>query len=163
MLRARSRELRIHYIDLLKSYAPNMALTFNFGYLAKGEVMDKPMKEFFCEAQREVYGRNWSKQYDREFPIAMGFLERPDLNPHYHVLARVDAALTDWIMDQGPAAWVSRVNRGQLHAQEIYDPEGARRYWTKRADFENVFVYKDTRKRTIGSTPTKVGKQSGWL
>ena len=80
-----------------KNSGSEFAPTFNFGYCTGSIAAQSYMTKFFNVAQREVYGRDWAKQYDRVWPIAYGYFEHPDTNPHYHVLAKVDRPLADWI------------------------------------------------------------------
>jgi hypothetical protein len=164
---ALAKRVRAEHLKELQRLAPNIAPTFNFGYRTSSISAQAYMTRFFSVAQREVYGRNWSKQYDRVWPIAYGYFESPDTNPHYHVLAKVESRLADWIEQHGPAAWKNIAKRGQLEFCEIYGPDGAWSYWTKRLvtkyGSEERWIYKDTRPCAIGQTKLKPGKESGWL
>jgi hypothetical protein len=152
---------------MLKEMAPNVSYTFNFGYLIRPDKAQTCMKTFMNAVQDKVYGRDWAKQTNREWPYAMGFFEHPDTNPHYHVLARLDQKLVRYIETQGNDIWRNIARRGQLDVKDVYAPDGIWSYVTKRLaeheTFDDVWVYKDTRAITVGSSSLVVGKESGWL
>jgi hypothetical protein len=162
-----AKRIRRAHLGELKLLAPNIGLTFNFGYVVDSISAQNRMTHFFQVAQRKVYGPKFVNQRDREWPIAYGYFESPDANPHYHVLAKIEWPLAEWVEKSGPELWKTVAKRGQLDFKEIYNPDGAWSYWTKRLvtrhGFEERWIYKDTRKVTIGVSETKVGKQSGWL
>jgi hypothetical protein len=136
---------RAAWLHTLKKLAPNYFLTFNFGYEVRAINMDRPIRTFFNAAQRECYGRDWVSQFDRDWPVAIGFLENPNTNPHYHVLTRISSELGNVIQLRGDKIWKSICGRGQLDVQEILSPEKVWSYCTKRCRFDDLFIYADTR------------------
>jgi hypothetical protein len=143
------QNLRAAWLHVLEKCAPNYFLTFNFGYEIRAINADRPMRTFFNVIQRKTYGRDWASQFDRDWPVAYGFLEHADTNPHFHVLARVSFEIGETLQSQGDRIWKGISRRGQLQVEEILSPDRVRSYCTKRQDFENVFVYSDTRPRVI--------------
>lgn len=144
-----ARRARAHWLCMLKELTPNYFLTFNFGYAVRSIDADKPMRAFFCALQREAFGRDWASQFSRDWPVAVGFLEHPDTNPHYHVLARISAELASVLESDGQRLWKRIRRRGQLHIEEIRNPDRVHSYCTKRLAtrqrFDDVFVFSDTR------------------
>jgi len=144
-----ARELRTAWIQTIERQAPNYFLTFCFGYQIRSLNADRYMRKFFNALQRKAHGHDWASQFDRGWPIAFGFFEHPDTNPHYHVLARVDPEIGDVLELYGAEIWKKIAPRGQLHVEEVNSPHKVRSYATKRLAsrqrFDDVFVYSDTR------------------
>lgn len=163
MLIWEANRLRVHYLRVLQELVPTTFLTFNFGYKIGPISAQKSMTTFFNVMQRRVYGRKWFLQ-DHPWPVAYGFFEHPNTNPHYHVLARLEPELMEWAGMHGHAKWQKLQKRGQLDVQEIYAPDGIWSYCTKRLasqkTFEDVWVYTDMRERTTGKTQLVVGRES---
>jgi hypothetical protein len=143
-----TERLRAHWISVLEGLAPNYFLTFNFGYKIHVEIAEAPVIRFCNMIQRRAYGRDWAAQFNREWPVAYGFFEHPETNPHWHVLTRLDGKLADVMETEGTDIWLEIQRRGQLHVEEIESPHRSRSYCLKDRNFEHVFIYSDTRKRS---------------
>ncbi len=93
----------------------------------------------------DVYGECWREGKLGSNLVALGFLESPDLSPHYHVVARLDDAVAHWLEKYGAREWKKMSNRGQLYSEEINDQRRVRKYCTKRIvdtkAFDDIFVY----------------------
>lgn len=144
---------RQEYIRLVSSFSPTHFITFNFGYRVKDMDSREPMRKFFNRLQSATYGRKWSKRLDYTFPLAFGFFEHPDSNPHFHVLATLDERLSRTILLYGDDIWRDLVTRGQLDSGPIRDPVHSVTYATKRLAtqlrFDEVFIYSDTRRAKV--------------
>jgi hypothetical protein len=149
---------------VIRQSRPNASMTFNFGYRVRPENGQKAMKTFYNVMQRSVYGRDWAKQKDRAWPVAFGFFEHPDTNPHYHVLANLDRNLLEAFEMEGEHFWQSIVRRGQFEFEAIYELEGVLNYFTKRLaqfrTFGDLWIYNDTRACSVGISTLKVGRES---
>jgi hypothetical protein len=138
--------------DSLEALGPNLMITHNFGGIFKPQTAISRMGWFYSAVQAQLFGRDWAAQFDRPWPIAYGFLEHPNSNPHYHVLARVCPPLRTAIWNAGEELWRKKVPRGQLDVRLIAPGNKARiiyctKHLTHAGAFDDMFVYSDTRSR----------------
>jgi len=142
--------LRLH---LLLDIEPTHFITFNFGWKVRAINAERKLSTFFSALQRKVYGRNWAARTDYPWPVAYGFFEHPDSNPHYHVLARLEPEMSKAASACGKDLWLKRAPRGQLHLRAVDSLPRDISYCTKRymsdGSYEAVFIYSDTRAPVI--------------
>src|SRR5579872_6253988 len=110
-------DIRTAYRNQLLELKPNVMVTHNFWGLYGAQAAQNRMRQFYNAIQRKVSGRDWAKQMDRPWPIAFGFREHPDSNPHYHVLVRACPELTAGLLGFGPQLWSLQARHGQLDVQ----------------------------------------------
>jgi hypothetical protein len=149
MTRSEALRLRGAMRDHLADLEPNYMFTFSFGYLIKPPNARREMTHFFNVVQKKAFGCDWTRQRDRDWPIAHGFPEHLNSNPHYHVLAKVDRTLGKFIEASGSDVWLKYVPRGQLDVRAVRSLTKAISYCTKCMHwpqlYEESFCYCDTR------------------
>ena len=141
--------------DTLAELKPTLLVTHNFWGHYKAETACQRMRQFYCSIQDHQFGRDWSKQFDRPWPVAYGFREHPHSNPHYHVLVRACPDLTAAIAADGPAIWDKMARYGQLYVQHVTDCKlDPIIYCTKDLTHDqawgDMFIYSDTRAHRPG-------------
>lgn len=145
---------------------PNVMITFNFNDVRKRPnasmreleadgtttvlLAHRKMKDFFNYTQREAFGRDWDTQFHRLWPLAIGFLEHPNSNLHFHVNANLCPDMLAGVIDHGTRIWEDIQPGGSLCVQPT-DHRGAKGqiiYSTKALLGVNavngVFEYKKT-------------------
>lgn len=83
------------------------------------DVMKDRLKGWDARVNRELYGPKWLKHYD-ELLWFFAFLEKPDVNPHWHLLCRFTDA--DKLARFTPVAgmkWSKMLPMGTVDVQQI--------------------------------------------
>ena len=132
----RKKAWRLYLSEVLR---PNVMITFNFNKVHKRPIKTmrgimseksvstdeahRKMKDFFNMMQGKVFGRDWNEQVFRLWPCAVGFLEHPTTNLHFHVNAHLCPAMLLAIELEGPSIWEHIQPGGQLYVQ-VTDERG---------------------------------------
>jgi hypothetical protein len=166
MLQVEARKLRANEIEMLVETEPNWLLTFSCGYQATSTKACSTMTVCFNAFQREFYGRDWTSSRAHQWPVANGYFEHPDSNPHHHTLVRCSNHFGKWVEICGERVWQKFMPRGQLHVIKIQPGEELKvaRYCTKDLAryqrFDDIFRYSDTRRRPNDPAKLIVGRES---
>ena len=82
-------------------------------------VMRDKIKFWDAQVNRELYGPKWRKHYD-ELLWYFAFLEKPDVNPHWHLLCRFeDPGKLAWFSDVANMKWFYAFPQGTVDVQRI--------------------------------------------
>jgi len=141
--------------DTLAELKPTLMVTHNFLGRYKAETACQRMRQFYCSIQDHQFGRDWAKQFDRSWPVAYGFRQHPNTNPHYHVIVRACPELTVAIAADGPAIWDKLARHGQLDVRRILPGKLDRIIYSTRdlthdQAWGDMFIYNDTRAHRPG-------------
>jgi hypothetical protein len=141
--------LRDAYRDLIDERMVGHFITFNFGYLIKPlNALDR-MKGLCAAVERKTLGRAYYKHPGGERLFVLGFVERDDLNPHWHCVARVPQSMNLSLFGDGPEIWKKLAPRGQIEIERIENQRSVRNYCSKRLHNigapEDVFIYGATK------------------
>lgn len=83
------------------------------------EVMKDRIKHWDQLVNRELYGPKWRKHYD-ELLWFFAFLEKPEVNPHWHLLCRfTDADKLAWFGPVAGMKWRKVLPMGTVDVQQI--------------------------------------------
>lgn len=149
------KEMRAAVRQMVRRVKPNGYFTFSFGHprRAVSNAVGRhpgwhPIPPDAVHARVREFFDHLVAQVDTTPPkgdAAFGFLESPKLNPHLHVVARLDQAQLDWLDIRGKPVWRKLSGNGQLDIEEARDPVKVLSYCMKRftcqAAFENMFIY----------------------
>lgn len=132
------------YGKLLHGMNPTHFLTFMPGRFVKPETIVANITKFCCRLERKALGRNWSK-YTRDRIRLVGFLEHPDITPHYHAVVSIPPITEAALVKYGDQIWTTLMPAGKLDAQLIisrkkvvgYVKKDLHHYWSP----ENVAIY----------------------
>jgi hypothetical protein len=138
-------EVRDAFERFLKGLNPNWFITFNFGYRIRPLDAHNQMKGFCARLERVALGRNYTKYPNSRRPVAFGFPEHLDVNPHWHCVARMTQALEGALLAEGKEMWLDIASRGELDFSAIRTRNDVVSYCLKRFHIlrapESVFVY----------------------
>jgi len=143
-------ELRKAYVKWITERKPNFFATFNFERRVGDVAAQTIIKNFLNRAQRAAYGRRWHNRPDAQKPVAVGFFEHAETNPHYHVLIHADPKMRQVLRQRGEQLWTALAPRGQFHGKPIDYLPGLLKYVTKELQWNDragsIFVYAPTRR-----------------
>ena len=125
-----NEQIREGYIKLIIEKAPNVILTLGAGRSISPITFESKVKHFFNCVQRGARGRNWSKWSAESKPIAIGFNEKPDTNPHMHLAVKLEPDLIPAFRD-AEIIWREIRPAGHYYFNYIEAPEKYARYITK--------------------------------
>jgi hypothetical protein len=78
-----------------------------------------------------AYSHDWTKRPARTWPFALGFLEHPYTNPHFHILIRANPRVTKVIRNRSQDIWARLMTHDDVFIEPIWDANGVVRYCTK--------------------------------
>lgn len=100
--------------------------------------------KFCCRAERIALGRNWFKFEDGRIRM-VAFLEKPDLTPHYHGLARIPKSTAEFLESSGGEIWTKLMPKGKFEITEVRSERRAISYMSKDLHHhwsaENTVIY----------------------
>ena len=138
----------------------NTAITLDFDYAYFDtitiESMLRTLKAWDAAINRKLLGRNWSKKLESHIEY-FAFIEKPDINPHIHIAARIPKDEIAFFKTQGVIAWSKLRSTDQSMAgvriSDIYEQEGWVRYITKSCTTES-WLHSNEFKPWLGVQPT---------
>ena len=102
-------------------------------------------KKFFNRLERKALGRNWSKVLDERIRF-IGFLEKPDITPHYQGLAYVPPVMWPTLRKYGSEIWTRLMPTGKFEASLVVSEDEVISYVTKDLHHywspQHVAIYK---------------------
>jgi hypothetical protein len=138
----RHRDIVGGYRQLLDTIGATHFLTFMPTRRVKPETLAKNVTRFFQRLERKSLRRYWYK-FTENRVVAVGFLEKPDTNPHYHVIASIPLVSQAALDEYSEEIWHKLMPAGTLDVQRIRG--NARRYVSKDLHHywaaENVLIY----------------------
>lgn len=99
------------------------------------------LKKWDARVNRRIVGPKWHKRTDERM-VWFAFLEKSDVNPHWHLLVSLDhdhlgdsnrRKRTDAFPKVADQVWQDLLARGSVDVQEVKDT-GVNRYVTKSLD-----------------------------
>jgi len=138
-------EIRYAFVQWLRDIRPNIFLTLairpHTSYITFGRQADKLINQMLQRA----HGRGWSDQPKSIRPKAIGFLEHPYSNPHFHVMLRGDREFHEALVEHGPKLWRKLMNGGAFNVQTIRSEDDVIGYCLKEQvtldRFMSAYVY----------------------
>ncbi len=132
------------YRELLHGLNGSHFLTFMPSRFVRPETLAENIKKFCCRLERKALGRNWHKTANDRLRL-IGFLESPDITPHYHALADMPAITAAAMREGADEIWRSLMPLGKLDTPGIKDKAKVISYITKDlhhiSSAEHVVIY----------------------
>ncbi len=130
------------YRTLSKEMNATHFMTFMPGYFVKPEAIAANIVKFCCRLDRKALGKKWTKCKKNRIRL-IGFLEKPDITPHYHAIVHVPQYTEPVLDEYGAEIWKTLMPRGKFEGESIQG--NARRYSSKDLHHawspENVVIY----------------------
>ena len=112
--------------------------------LLSPETIVTNIKKFCCRIERKALGKKWTKCTKDRIRL-IGFLEKPDITPHYHAFVYVPTLTQPFLEEYGDEIWAKLMPAGKLDARLIYNTKGILSYILKDLHHfwspENVVIY----------------------
>jgi hypothetical protein len=141
----RRRDIVDGYKELLGGLNATHFVTFMPGRFVKPETLAANIIKFCCRLERKALGKKWFK-CTRDRIRLVGFLEKPDITPHYHAFMRVPSTTMLHLDEFGEEIWNTLMPAGKFDVRLIdsvqrvlsYTVKDLHHYWSP----ENVVIYK---------------------
>ena len=134
------KKLRREFEDLVERFSPThfVTLATNAYRPMTRERLRQLLKEWSARVNRAQLGSRWQKKPDEQI-MFFAFLEKPDVNPHWHLLIQADIEMIDdldkWsreFQDIAEKVWVKLLPSGTIDVKK-YISRGAIEYSLKWA------------------------------
>ncbi len=143
--------LRDAYIKLILSIKPNVVMTLTEGRGFDLVTAELKITHFLNRAQRIGLGHNWYKWPAAQRIKAVGFREKHDTFPHWHLALHAPGDLPD-ALHQAKVHWPRLAFRGEAWVDVIDSPRNYAEYITK------TFYIPDTAENVFSYSPIKFVK-----
>jgi hypothetical protein len=128
---------RFHFFVTLSTNDADMGSRSSVGSNERYSYLRDRLREFDARMNRQLLGREWQRSPDRMF--GFWFLEKPDVNPHWHGLVRFFAsgdmdklALQKAVFQrEALKIWTELVPSGEVDIQLIADQPYVSKYVVK--------------------------------
>ena len=144
--RSHLKRLRAEWREKLRTYHFSHFITLASNHQPLGYPrMRSLLKEWDARVNREINGRKWAARPDERL-VWFAFPEKPDVNPHWHLVVAVDpfietasrAERTERLDEIGEQYWLKLVPQGSFDCKAV-DSSGVINYATKVCNHEELF------------------------
>jgi hypothetical protein len=126
-----NRAFRHDFIRWILEKKPNLFLTLTLPLNQDFVRFHTQADKFMGSIMQRAYGREWPKRSYRIRPFAMGFLEHPHTNPHYHILIHANVTVTDALLNYSQDMWARFMKFDHVHIEHIINDRDAISYCSK--------------------------------
>lgn len=132
------------YRKFARLIEPTHILTFMAGRVVDPHTLAANVEKWCRQIERRALGRYWQK-FEEHRLLVIGFLEKPDITPHYHAVAHIPKRLEKVATEEGAVFWEKLVPAGKIEVDPIKDLDKVISYVTKDLHLyfapENVLLY----------------------
>ena len=125
------KKLRREFEDLIERFGPTHFVTLAtnaYKPVARGRMRDL-LKAWSARVNHALLGSRWQKKPDEQI-LFYAFLEKPDVNPHWHLLVQADVEMIDDLDEwqkrfarAADKAWSDLLPAGTVDVQKYYSRE----------------------------------------
>lgn len=116
-------------VSFIQSQSPDCFVTLAFNQVVPKERARKRLKEWQARIDRALLGPKWQTHSDRIKFLAI--LEKPEVNPHWHLTVCLNGALSSKFYAAAETEWKSVVPRGTVKCIPISNARRVAEYNTK--------------------------------
>lgn len=123
---------RAHFQTWIQDRRPPLSITLGANRIVQVARLRMNATHFFNRVHRDCYGTRWYKKDPDLLAEAIGFLEHPNSNPHFHIAVNAPDRVLDRLVNS-EAIWKGVQPGGHFHYSVPKSQEAFSRYVTKDA------------------------------